>query len=138
MANLPTGALDFARRHFYDWFMVKIAKKAAATAITMERTTRLFRLVKMLATGPQTRAQLLKRLKLAVRGFYRDLMLLREVQIHIQLHQGKYQLVGEPDTAWAKIPLPDPDLNLGEAHQLAKGKSKIHQRLRAMLAIIEK
>ena len=62
-----------------------------ARAVTAARAARLYRLIKALAS-PQSRPQLLKRLKLDVRGFYRDLELLRAFAIRVRLEEGRYVL----------------------------------------------
>ena len=46
---------------------------ASTVSLTSLRAARLYRLLTLLGTGPQTRGFLLRRLKLDVRGFYRDL-----------------------------------------------------------------
>ena len=56
----------------------------------------------------QTRAVLLQRLKLDVRGFYRDVKLLREVGILVELEKGKYTLKGDVEEAIECLPFPDP------------------------------
>lgn len=119
-----------------------MAKKAHApptpATVTPERATRLVRLLNLLGTGPQSRATLLRRLRLNIRGFYRDLEVLRSVSIEIELAKGKYQLKEEAALAIERLPFPDPGLNLGEARQLAKGRTRAHRKLRDLLEQIEK
>ena len=86
--------------------------------------------------GPQTRGTLARRLGLDVRGFYRDLELLREAGIKLALVDRRYALEGTATAAIARLPFPDPHLVLGEAIQLAKGRSDIHRKLRAQIARI--
>src|SRR5689334_22112459 len=90
-------------------------------ALTVERAARLCRLLRLVGGRKQTRATLLQRLKLDVRGFYRDVKLLREVGIVVELHKGKYVLEGDAEEAVERLPFPDPHLTLGEAKQLARG-----------------
>jgi hypothetical protein len=98
--------------------------------VTAERFARLVRLVRALTKKGQTREQLTKQLALDVRGFYRDLELLRSVGINVALEGGAYTL-GEPaEDVLARLPFPDPHLSLGEARQLAKGRSRVHQELK--------
>ncbi len=115
-------------------------KGAAATAlnITPERAARLYRLLALLGRGRQTRAGLMRGLRLNVRGFYRDLEVLREAGIGVALHDGRYCLEGNAAGAVERLPFPDPGLTLGEARQLARGRSTAHQKLRAQIARIEK
>lgn len=102
-------------------------------AVTLERAARLYRLVDFLADGPRTRKALLQRLKIDIRTFYRDLELLRECGIRIVLAQRKYTLAAEPKAARLALPFPDPGLTLGEAQELAKGRGKVHKKLRELL-----
>src|SRR5205823_12485517 len=105
-------------------------------AVTVDRAARLCRLVSLLGEKPQTRAGLLRRLKLDVRGFYRDLQLLREVGIVVSLEKGKYALQEDAGEAILRIPFPDPHLTLGEAAQLGKGRTAVHRKVREMLGQI--
>src|SRR5437660_3084356 len=92
----------------------KPTAKPSATAITPERAARLYRLLALLGQKPQTRAALAARLKLGVRGFYRDLVVLREVGVEVRLVEGRYVLTGGVRDAQARLPFPDPGLTLGE------------------------
>ena len=103
--------------------------EARRPAVTAERFGRLVRLVRALAKQGHSREQLTKQLALDVRGFYRDLELLRAAGIAIVLVDGEYTL-GEPaDEVLARLPFPDPHLTLGDARQLARGRSNIHKGL---------
>ena len=78
----------------------------------------------------------LRRLKLGVRDFYRDLVVLQKVAISVELLDGRYSL-GEPAVkAIERLPFPDPHLTLGEVQQLAKGRSAAHRKVRALLGEI--
>jgi predicted DNA-binding transcriptional regulator YafY len=102
----------------------------ARPAVTPERFRRLCKLVRYLARRPRTREQITRHLKLDLRAFYRDLELLRSAGIPLQLAAPGYTL-GEPtDKALARLPFPDPLLTLGEAQQLARGRSRVHRWLR--------
>jgi hypothetical protein len=107
-----------------------------AKTVTPERAARLYRLLQLLATGPQTRPALTRRLRLDVRGFYRDLELLREAGIELALRGRRYSLDEPVVQAVARLPFPDPHLNLGEASQLAKGRTRLHRKLKQQLAQI--
>jgi DNA-binding transcriptional ArsR family regulator len=102
-------------------------------SITGERAARLYRLVQLVGRSPRTRATLTERLGLDVRAFYRDLDLLRSHGIALPLRQGRYELEGDVDTAIARLPFPDPCLNLGEVFHLAKGRTAAHHKLQAHL-----
>jgi predicted DNA-binding transcriptional regulator YafY len=101
----------------------------ARPAVTAERFARLVRLVRALTKKGQTREQLTKQLALDVRGFYRDLELLRAVGIAVVLEGGEYSLREPEEEVLSRLPFPDPHLSLGEARQLARGKSRNHLAL---------
>jgi hypothetical protein len=67
---------------------------------------------------------------LDIRGFYRDLELLRTAHIEVPLKEDRYALVGSVKEAIARLPFPDPHLTLGEAKELAKGRSPAHRKLK--------
>jgi hypothetical protein len=105
-------------------------------SLTADRAARLCRLVRLLGEKPRTRTSLLRQLRLDDRGFYRDIHLLREVGILVEAVEGKYALRGDPDDAVLRIPLPDPRLTLGEATQLARGRTAAHRKVKQVLAQI--
>lgn len=105
------------------------AKTTPATGVTPERFVRLYRMVRLLAGAPQTRETIARRLRLDVRGFYRDLDLLRSSGVAVTLEAGRYTLTQGIEDALAHLPFPDPHLTLGEARVLAKGKSSAHRAL---------
>jgi predicted DNA-binding transcriptional regulator YafY len=106
----------------------------ARPAVTPERFTRLYRLLSLLGEAPRTREQITHELGLDVRGFYRDLELLRAVGIEVQMREGQYTLDESAEAAIARLPFPDPHLTLGEARQLARGRTKLHQALQQRIA----
>jgi predicted DNA-binding transcriptional regulator YafY len=105
-----------------------------APTVTAERFVRLYRMVKILAAGAQTRETLTRRLRLDVRGFYRDLDLLRSSGVSIGLAAGRYTLEQKADDALALLPFPDPRLTLGAAKTLATGRSPVHRALAETIA----
>ncbi len=105
----------------------------AARMVTPERAARLFRLLQLLGAGPQTREVLTRRLGLDVRGFYRDLEVLRGAGIVVPLRAHRYSLEGKLADAVARLPFPDPRLTLGEAQQLARGRTPAHRKLKGLL-----
>ncbi len=100
-----------------------------AASVTPERFLRLYRMVQLLADSPQTRESITRRLRLDVRGFYRDLDLLRSAGVSVILETGRYSLGQKEDDALALLPFPDPRLTLGAARTLAKGRSQAHRAL---------
>jgi hypothetical protein len=105
---------------------------ASVVSLTSLRAARLYRLLMLLGSGPQTRSLLLRRLKLDIRGFYRDLETLKALGIEWTTtgDDPKYALVGELDDALAKLPFPDPGLNVRDALQLANGSTAAHRKLK--------
>lgn len=108
----------------------------AGKAVTAERAARLYRLLKLLGGRARTRSFLTRQLRLDIRGFYRDLELLRSAGIDLPLVEGRYTLDEAVGTAVARLPFPDPRLTLGEATQLAKGRSPAHSKLKKQIAAI--
>jgi predicted DNA-binding transcriptional regulator YafY len=113
----------------------KPSKSSSSSLITVtpERAARLYRLLKLVGAKPQTREVLKRRLSLDLRGFYRDLELLRAAGINLSLIEGHYMLQGSLHTVIARLPFPDPRLTLSEAVQLAKGRSAAHRKLKKQL-----
>jgi predicted DNA-binding transcriptional regulator YafY len=108
-------------------------KKAglATPTLTASRAARLYKLLTLLDDGPQTRHKLLTRLRLDVRGFYRDLEAVRALGIEITSSpENKYTLAGDLDEALARLPFPDPGLSVHDALQLANGSTAAHRKLR--------
>src|SRR5436190_1640700 len=100
----------------------------ARASVTPDRFARLYLLLTVLAKSPQPRAALAKRLKLDVRGFYRDLEVLRLAGVSIELSKGKYYLRDTITAARERLPFPDPLLTVGEVTQLARGSGAAHKR----------
>jgi predicted DNA-binding transcriptional regulator YafY len=101
--------------------------------VTPERFTRLFKLVEFLGDGPKARELLTAHLGLDVRGFYRDLEVLRTFGIEVTLKEGQYSLLADFETALSQLPYPDPHLTLGEVRQLARGKSAVHRKIQEQI-----
>src|SRR5215471_5895977 len=97
--------------------------------LTGQRAARLYRLLILLGDGPQPRQLILRRLKLDVRGFYRDLEALRGLGIEIHSGDGnRYSLTIDLEDALARLPFPDPGLNFRDVQQLAKGDTAAHRK----------
>lgn len=101
--------------------------------VTPERFSRLHKLVSYLGEGPKTRERLTTHLGLDVRGFYRDLEVLRAFGVEVVLSGGQYSLAGSQEEALARLPYPDPHLTLGELQQLAKGRTEAHRKIREQI-----
>ena len=102
-------------------------------AVTPERAARLSRLVHLVGKRPQTREELMRRLRLDVRSFYRDLEVLRAAGIRLSLRDRRYELAEDPAAAAGRLPFPDPHLTLAEAGQLARGRTAAHQKVRKLV-----
>jgi hypothetical protein len=103
---------------------------APPSGITTDRFARLYRLLQFLGKGGQTRAALVRRLRTDIRGFYRDLELLRAAGIQISLNGNRYQLEGELEASLLQLPFPDARLTYGDVVRLSKGRTAAHSRLR--------
>ena len=102
-------------------------------AVTADRFVRLYRLVQLLGSAAQNRESLARRLSVDIRGFYRDLDLLRKAGVPVALNDGCYTLSEKVEMALARLPFPDPHLTFGDARLLAKGRTKTHKQLKAQL-----
>ena len=111
---------------------------SAVPTITLERAARLFRLVRFLGRSAQSRAALIRALRFNVRAFYRDLEILRTAGISVSLRKNQYVLDDAASQALQRLPFPDPGLTLGEARQLAKGRSQAHRKLKSQIDQIVK
>ena len=109
------------------------APVADRPAVTADRFVRLYRLVQALGHAAQSRETLARRLGVEIRGFYRDLDLLRKAGVSVALNEGRYSLADNLAAALDRLPFPDPHFTLGDARHLAKGGTKTHQQLRAQI-----
>ena len=105
-------------------------------SVTTERATRLYALITLVAENPRARQELIRRLRMDVRGFYRDLNLLRAAGIELVMTEGRYRLDQSRAAAYAMLPFPDPRLTLGEAREVARGRSAAHRKLTRLIASI--
>lgn len=101
-----------------------------AAHISTDRAGRLYRLLRLLSGGPTARPALLKRLRVGMRTFYRDVDLLRECGVEIETGNGGYALRESLEQALDRIPFPNPELTFGDVLVLMKGRSTSHQKLR--------
>jgi hypothetical protein len=108
--------------------------EALAVTLTGQRAARLFRLLTLLGGGPLTRHQILRKLRIDVRGFYRDLEALRNLGVEVLSgDDNRYSLVIDLDEALARLPFPDPRLNFRDVQQLVKGETAGHRKLKQRL-----
>jgi hypothetical protein len=107
--------------------------KNQSQAVTAERFTRLFRMLQLLKDKPQPRQVLLRQLHLDVRGFYRDLELLRQAGITVALQDRRYALTEPLSEVLTRLPFPDPHLTYGDVQVLARGRTSAQRKLKALL-----
>jgi predicted DNA-binding transcriptional regulator YafY len=105
-------------------------------SITVDRTARLHHFLNLLASGAQTRGNLTRRLGIDVRGFYRDLELLRLAGIAIAFESRRYSLAVPLKQAVNLLPFPDPGLTIGEAIAIARGRMLAHRKIKELIAAI--
>ena len=103
----------------------------APVTLTTQRAARLYKLLTLLGDGPQTRRILLARLKIDVRGFYRDLEALRGLRIEIDMgDDNRYALPISLDESLSRLPFPDPGLSVRDVLQLCAGSTAAHRKLK--------
>lgn len=107
--------------------------KTGSSGVSLVRARRLVGLIQLLGDGAMTRGSLMKKMRLDIRGFYRDLQCMRKAGIRISLREGKYALLENVEESLVKLPFPDPGLSLGEALLLAKGTTAVHRKLKEMI-----
>jgi hypothetical protein len=113
--------------------MGRTRKPTGPPAVTAGRAGRLYKLLLQVERTARPRDALLKKLKVDVRGFYRDLELLRQLGIQVASDGERYRLDGDLDDALARLPFPDPGLSLRDALQLAQGRTDAHRKLRGRI-----
>jgi len=111
----------------------KRTTRQASKLVTPDRAARLYHLLQLLGRGPRGRDVLIRRLRLNVRGFYRDLETLQKLGIPITLTTRGYTLDLALNEALALLPFPDPGLTFAEAEQLAKGRTAAHRKLKQLI-----
>lgn len=112
-----------------DGDMTSMANKSR---ITGERAGRLYKLLKLLASNSVPRTVILKRLRVGIRSFYRDVDLLRSCGVDIVVKESEYSLPGDLDTVLDRVPFPDPELSFAEILVLMKGRQTAHHKLRQL------
>jgi predicted DNA-binding transcriptional regulator YafY len=110
--------------------MTKAKPSDASAGITPHRASRLFRLLTLLGGRPQTRQGLLKRLRIDLRSFYRDIEYLRALGIDISANGGCYFLSVELDYALGRLPFPDPCLSVRDVMHLLNGSTSAKKKLK--------
>ncbi len=107
--------------------------KTATSSLTRERIARLCRFVQLVGAGPKTRAALVKKLNVDIRGFYRDFQQMRKFGVALEMRAGRYVLRETIAEALGRLPFPDPGLSVQEVLQLAVGRTAAHKKLRRQI-----
>jgi predicted DNA-binding transcriptional regulator YafY len=105
-------------------------------SVTPERASRFARLIRLVGKTPRERTLLLDKLDVDLRGFYRDVRVLRDLSIDIKNSGSLYFLNEGADEARAKLPCPDPQLTVAELQVVAKGNTEAHRKLKRLLETI--
>lgn len=113
--------------------MRKRDARPGPSAITGPRAARLYKLLAHVAEADRPRAAILRKLRVDLRGFYRDLELLRSLGIDVHCEGDRYRLLMPLDDALSRLPFPDPGLSLREALLLAEGRTDAHRKLRTRI-----
>ncbi len=111
-------------------------KQDAAPTMSGPRVARLYKLLNLLSAAPRTRGFLLKRLKVNLRAFYRDLHTLRDLKIVIASTDESYALKTPLADALRCLPFPNPLLNFEEMLTLAEGRGEVSRKLRARISSV--
>jgi hypothetical protein len=108
------------------------ADSPPTTSVTLERASRLSKLLKLIAKVARPRDVLLDKLGLDLRGFYRDLKTLRDRGVLLSVTGDCYRLIEDLDDARGKLPASDPALSVADLRALSKGTTDAHKRLRKL------
>jgi hypothetical protein len=111
-------------------------KRRPSVHITLQRASRLHRLVTFLAREPRTRPAILSDLRVGLRTFYRELELLKKCGVKVRHKQKLYHLVPTAAEAEGRLPFPDPQLSFAEMAELAGCDCPAGRRLSQMLATV--
>jgi hypothetical protein len=111
-------------------------RRRPAVHITLGRAARLHHLVMLLAESPRTRDEVLSRLQVGLRTFYRELELLKRCGVKVQQKDKAYTLHATADQAEGRLPFPDPQLSFAEMAELSRCAGDAGTRLAEMLASV--
>lgn len=90
----------------------------------------------ILGSGPVLKPDLLTRLGIGLRTFYRELELLKKCGIRFRLDRSGYLLKMTPEDAEGRLPFPDPQLSFAEMAELSRLPGPAATRLAALLASV--
>jgi predicted DNA-binding transcriptional regulator YafY len=90
-------------------------------------------MVRGMSEGPPTRDELLARLGIGLRTFYRELELLRRCGVRVRLRERRYVMATTPAQAEDLLPFPDPRLSFAEMKELSGHPGMAARRLAQLL-----
>ena len=108
-------------------------RRRPSVHITLGRAARLHRLVTILAESPHSREDLLRKLEIGLRTFYRELELLKRCGVKVRLSKKHYVLHSTAGEAEGRLPFPDPQLSFAEMAELSRGPGEAARRLAGLL-----
>jgi hypothetical protein len=109
-------------------------RRRPSVHVTLPRAARLHRLVSLLARGPRDRNEILATLRVGLRTFYRELVLLRRCGVKVRHKAKLYHLLHTASEAEGRLPFPDPQLSFAEMAELASCPCAAGKRLGELLA----
>ncbi len=109
-------------------------RRRPSVRITLQRVTRLFRLVRFLAEAPRNRLAVLSELRIGLRTFYRELELLKRCGVKVRQRSKLYFLLATAEEAEGRLPFPDPELSFAEMAELARCDCPAGRRMADLLA----
>jgi len=110
------------------------ARRRPSVHVTLPRAARLHRLVALLAQGPRGRGEILTALRVGLRTFYRELVLLKRCGVKVRHKAKLYHLMHTASEAEGRLPFPDPQLSFAEMADLAQCPCPAGKRLADLLA----
>lgn len=109
-------------------------RRRPSVHVTLPRAARLHRLVTLLAQGPRGRNEILATMRVGLRTFYRELVLLKRCGVKVRHKAKLYQLMHTAAEAEGRLPFPDPQLSFAEMAELAQCDCAAGKRLGELLA----
>jgi hypothetical protein len=91
-------------------------------------------LVTLLAQSPRGRSEILTALRVGLRTFYRELVLLKRCGVKVRHKAKLYHLMHTASEAEGRLPFPDPQLSFAEMAELAQCPCPAGKRLADLLA----
>ena len=102
--------------------------------VTLQRSARLYRLVRFLAEAPRSRMAISSELQIGLRTFYREMDLLKRCGVKVRQRSKLYFLLATAEEAEGRLPFPDPELSFAEMAELARCDCPAGRRLADLLA----